>query len=121
MRQTNLHQLETLLFPRSTIKEAKLPWLLARTTALKTLYLGFAYRLDDETALENGPALLQALNAVSNSVENLSLDSNITPTYPALSPLTLQKTTNSASPSSASCEISTSPVSAPPKSPSPSF
>lgn len=30
--------------------------------------------MDDDTALEDGPALLQALNAVSNSVETLSLE-----------------------------------------------
>lgn len=71
--QSNLHQLHTLILPQTTVNEIEFPSLLSRTTALKTFHWGIAYKRSNEKALKNGPAILQYLESISNTVEKLSL------------------------------------------------
>lgn len=72
-QQPKLHQLHTLLLPRTTIDEADVSPLLSKTTSLRTLHLGMAYRWHEQCALQNGPAILEGLSSVSDTVEKLSL------------------------------------------------
>lgn len=73
IQHSNLHQLHTLIRPQTTIKETELPFFLSQITSLKTFHLGIAYRWGDETALEDGQAILQASESISETIEKLSL------------------------------------------------
>jgi len=61
------------LLPRTIIDEADVSTLLSKTTSLRTLHLGMAYRWHEQCALQNGPAILEGLSSVSDTVEKLSL------------------------------------------------
>lgn len=51
-RQSNLHQLHTLILPQLTVNEIEFTSLLSRTTALKIFHWGIAYKRGNEKALK---------------------------------------------------------------------
>lgn len=51
-RQSNLHQLHTLILPQITVSEIEFTSLLSRTTALKIFHWGIAYKRGNEKALK---------------------------------------------------------------------
>ncbi|THC91499.1 hypothetical protein EYZ11_009030 [Aspergillus tanneri] len=71
--QANLNQLQTLVLARATIREDEVPDLLSQMSTLKTLHLGLAYRWHDEELLNNPYYIIEGLEYVSQTVENLSL------------------------------------------------
>jgi len=95
-QQPKLHQLHTLLLPRATIDEAGVSPLLSNATSLKTLHLGMAYRWHEQCALQNGPAILEGLSSVSDTIEkllrNCHLHWNSTHLWRGIITLTILKT-----------------------------
>ncbi|KAL4807649.1 hypothetical protein BDV18DRAFT_106614 [Aspergillus unguis] len=71
-RRPDLSRLKRLILARTTIQEAQIPDILSLTQNLETLHLGMAYRWGKETALQDGPSILQGLDFVRESLTNLS-------------------------------------------------
>ncbi|KAJ5594250.1 uncharacterized protein N7459_000458 [Penicillium hispanicum] len=71
-RCPSLSRLRCLILARTTIREGQVPSLLSLCPRLKTLHLGMAYRWGKEIALQNGPAIIQGLESIRETLENLS-------------------------------------------------
>ncbi|KAJ5642746.1 hypothetical protein N7490_006746 [Penicillium lividum] len=71
-RRLTLSRLERLVLTRATIQEDQVPKILSLTPFLKTLHLGMAYRWGKETALKDGPAIIEGLKYTKESLQNLS-------------------------------------------------
>ena len=71
-RRPDLSRLERLILTRATIQEAQVPGILSLAPSLKTLHLGMAYRWGKETALKDGPAIIEGLKYAKESLRNLS-------------------------------------------------
>lgn len=69
-----LQDLHTLVLARSNMEAEDIHDLLAwKLPALKTLHLGLAYRFSEQLALDKGYYITWGLEAVSGSLENISL------------------------------------------------
>lgn len=74
-RQTSpdLSNLRTLVLARATIPEEDVPFILSRATSLRNLHLGLAYPFYEGYVFEKSQSIVEALKAVSTSVERLSM------------------------------------------------
>lgn len=73
-KRLHLDQLQTLLLARSTIDEEEVPQILSLTLNLTTFHLGLEYHWKRSSPLLNGAAILQCLNSISSTIENLSFN-----------------------------------------------
>lgn len=71
--ELNLRYLRTLVLARSTIPEKDILFLLSHASSLRNLNLGLAYRRLNPPVLEDRMLVAQALESVSDTVENLSM------------------------------------------------
>ncbi|KAI9043860.1 F-box protein [Aspergillus affinis] len=69
----DLSNLETLVIARSTATEHHMLYLLSRTSNLKSLHVALAFAWRGEPILQDAPTFAQALEAVSPTLEKLSL------------------------------------------------
>lgn len=72
-KKLNLPQLQTPILARSTASAQSIASLLTQTRSLKSLHLGLAYDWHTQTVLEGSEFIAQALESISETIENFSM------------------------------------------------
>ncbi|OJJ86948.1 uncharacterized protein ASPGLDRAFT_1108691 [Aspergillus glaucus CBS 516.65] len=73
-KKLNLPQLQTPILARSTASAQSIASLLTQTQSLKSLHLGLAYDWHTQTVLEGSEFIAQALESISETIENFSME-----------------------------------------------